>query len=93
MKTPVFVVLSVFIASSLIAQVPPGYNPSDVTFGIQSGNTYDVTTRDGKEHFGIIYNNVDSSGYGTITTFSPDMSSMTTTHVSPGFSVTTSLGD
>jgi hypothetical protein len=96
MKTISSFILSLLIitAAGLQAQVPPDYNPSDVTFGIQSGNTYDVTTRDGKEHFGIIYNNTDKDGVSTITTFSPDMSSMTTTRILPGGgSVTTSLGN
>jgi hypothetical protein len=87
-----YLLLAALLPLSAIAQTPPNIDPSDITFGIQSGNTYDVTTRDGTEHFGIINTRTDSDGVTTTITFSPDMSSMTTTRTLPGGgSVTTSL--
>jgi hypothetical protein len=77
-----------FLTLHCPAQVPPNLDPSQVVSGITAAGHYDYTTRDGAEHQGTIFNNVDSkTGSGVIFTI-PDNGPVTTTLVSPGLSVT-----
>jgi len=86
------IVLAVLLPCNLVAQLPPDIDPSQVVSGITAGNTYDVQTRDGKEHTGVIDSHVDSTGHGVIYSW-PDGGPVTTTLVSPGLSVTYGSGD
>ena len=80
-------ILSALLSSNLLAQLPPDVDPSQVVSGITASETYDVMTRDGREHTGVIKSNVDSTGHGVIYSWPDGGGPVTTTLVSPGLSV------
>jgi hypothetical protein len=80
-------IFSALLSCNLLAQLPPDIDPSKVVSGITACDIYDVVTRDGREHTGLIKSNVDSSGHGVIYSWSDVGGPVTTTLVSPGLSV------
>lgn len=82
------VLLAILLPCTLVAQVPPNFDPSQVDSAIVSCNNYFVRTTDGVEHNGVVNSSIDANGYGTIITYPLDRADVTTTLVSPGLSVT-----